>query len=368
MARSLDNLGNVAHDRGEYARATNLRERALALSRQAGDRRATAAILTNLGVLATYRQDWEGAERLLVEALALFREVGDGVQVGLVLNNLGHLAMERRQTAGALGYFEEALAVAREFGDRQGVGWALLNCGEVRRLQGDLQGAERDLTTALTILREIGNRRPYAFTLATLSAVARARGEPALPLLREALIVSHEVDDKASIARILVDLADLVATSVPETAARLLGAAAGLREALGTPAADTGAEAGAQRCRRRLGAERFAGAWELGRTRPLAATIAEVAALGDETATPGPAARAELAAARDRPAGPLAGLTPREVEVLRLMAAGRADKEIAAALAISRHTAGHHVRHILAKLELDSRAAAAAHAVRAGLI
>ena len=276
--------------------------------------------------------------------------------------------MERRQTAGALRHFEEALAVAREFGDRQGVGWALLNCGEVRRLQGDLAGAERDLTTALTILREIGNRRPYAFALATLGAVARARGEPALPLLREALIVSHEVDDKASIARILVDLADLVATSLPETAARLFGAAAALREALGTPAADAGAEAGAERCRRRLGEERFEVAWELGRTRPLAATIAEAAALGDEVTASGPSAHAELAAARSRPDLPVAGLTPREVEVLRLMAAGRADKEIAATLGISRHTAGHHVRNILAKLGLESRAAAAAYAVRAGLV
>lgn len=45
-----------------------------------------------------------------------------------------------------------------------------------------------------------------------------------------------------------------------------------------------------------------------------------------------------------------------------MLAAGHADKEIAGALGISRHTAGHHVASILAKLGLESRAAA--HAVR----
>jgi DNA-binding CsgD family transcriptional regulator len=53
--------------------------------------------------------------------------------------------------------------------------------------------------------------------------------------------------------------------------------------------------------------------------------------------------------------------------VLLLLATGQADKEIAAALGISRHTAGHHVASILAKLGVEGRTAAAAHAVRHGL-
>jgi DNA-binding CsgD family transcriptional regulator len=61
------------------------------------------------------------------------------------------------------------------------------------------------------------------------------------------------------------------------------------------------------------------------------------------------------------------GLSPREVEVLRLVAAGRTDREIAAALLISRRTATTHLTHILNKLGLDSRTAAAAYAVRHGL-
>ncbi|HEX2107733.1 MAG TPA: LuxR C-terminal-related transcriptional regulator [Rubrobacteraceae bacterium] len=64
----------------------------------------------------------------------------------------------------------------------------------------------------------------------------------------------------------------------------------------------------------------------------------------------------------------LAGLTRREVETLRLVAQGLSDKEIAAELVLSRHTVHRHIHSILTKLDLPSRAAAAAYAARHGLL
>lgn len=61
-------------------------------------------------------------------------------------------------------------------------------------------------------------------------------------------------------------------------------------------------------------------------------------------------------------------LTPREREVLALVARGLTNKEIAAALDISEYTARNHLRHILRKLNLHNRTQLAAYAVRAGLI
>jgi DNA-binding NarL/FixJ family response regulator len=61
-------------------------------------------------------------------------------------------------------------------------------------------------------------------------------------------------------------------------------------------------------------------------------------------------------------------LTTRELEVLRLVGSGRANKEIAARLGISERTARTHVSHILGKLGVTSRTQAALWAVRAGVV
>ncbi|HVN62384.1 MAG TPA: HD domain-containing phosphohydrolase, partial [Gaiellaceae bacterium] len=83
------------------------------------------------------------------------------------------------------------------------------------------------------------------------------------------------------------------------------------------------------------------------------------------------AADAVLAAAGHRVPrrreGP-AGLTPREVEVLRLLAQGLSNKEIAERLTISPKTAGNHVEHIYAKIDASSRATASLFAMQHGLL
>jgi DNA-binding NarL/FixJ family response regulator len=61
------------------------------------------------------------------------------------------------------------------------------------------------------------------------------------------------------------------------------------------------------------------------------------------------------------------GLTEREVEVLRLVASGRTNPEIAAVLFLSEKTVAHHVSAILRKLDVHTRGEAAVAAVRFGL-
>ena len=69
----------------------------------------------------------------------------------------------------------------------------------------------------------------------------------------------------------------------------------------------------------------------------------------------------------DRPPRP-AGLTAREAEVLRLLAAGMTNRDVAAQLVISEHTVGRHVQNIFTKLGVSSRAAATAFAVEHHLV
>ena len=94
-------------------------------------------------------------------------------------------------------------------------------------------------------------------------------------------------------------------------------------------------------------------------------TAIKAAAAGQVQLSPQAAAR--LLREGRAPESPEA-LTEREAEVLRLMAHGKANKEIARALAIGDQTVKSHVGHILAKLGVQSRTQAALHAVRIGLV
>jgi putative nucleotidyltransferase with HDIG domain len=101
-----------------------------------------------------------------------------------------------------------------------------------------------------------------------------------------------------------------------------------------------------------------------------AAAAAEVMKMA-ETGTLCPdATRAVLAAAGHVPprVDRVAGLTDREVEVLRLLGRGFTNKEIASALDISTKTAGHHVQHIFEKLRVTTRSAAAIYAMQHGIM
>ncbi len=81
-----------------------------------------------------------------------------------------------------------------------------------------------------------------------------------------------------------------------------------------------------------------------------------------------PTLRSALAAVPSLDEGPIDPLTPREEEVLELLAEGRSNREIALALDISVHTAKFHVDRLLAKLDASGRTDAVVRAVRLGVL
>ena len=180
----------------------------------------------------------------------------------------------------------------------------------------------------------------------------RRRRAPAEPPLPELERVEREVALASSTA---FDVHYRLRPLLREVAAHRLTARRGI-DLDRTPAA----------AREALGEDAFACAWAAGRALRLEEAVAEAMALAEQVAhaslpcIPGDAA----------PADPTArfGLTPREVEVLRLLAEGRSDREIGQALFVSHRTAMFHVSHILAKLGADSRTAAATLALRHRLV
>ncbi len=99
----------------------------------------------------------------------------------------------------------------------------------------------------------------------------------------------------------------------------------------------------------------------------LAALLADIPGL--RLAAPGETADLILAPPETSPhAEPDAGLTPRETEVLKMLAEGASNKTIARRLGISVHTANFHVGSLLDKLDATGRTDAVAHAARLGVI
>lgn len=147
-----------------------------------------------------------------------------------------------------------------------------------------------------------------------------------------------------------------------EQAARLFGAAEALHERIGVPllpAFLTRHECQVQAVREQMDQDAFAATLAAGRTLPLEDAVAEARAVVAHQATD--------QVLTLQPPGSPEGLTRRELEVLRLIAEGHSNREIAETLFISRRTAAGHVANLLGKLGLPSRAAAAAFAVRHGI-
>jgi DNA-binding CsgD family transcriptional regulator len=161
------------------------------------------------------------------------------------------------------------------------------------------------------------------------------------------------------------DLAMLaIEVGAAERAASLFGTASYLRDelALPVPEAERPAyDAAVDRVRAALGPERFDAVWADARSRDANEAVADAEAWFADLEHAQPTAIPENAV-------DAAGLSPREREVLHLLAAGMSDRQIAAALAISYRTVTNHVGSILAKLDVPTRTAAAALAVRRGLV
>jgi DNA-binding NarL/FixJ family response regulator len=151
------------------------------------------------------------------------------------------------------------------------------------------------------------------------------------------------------------------AAADPAWSARLLGAADQVLADLGEtlePLEARLADANRQRLRAAMGAEAFEAEYAAGRILDLGQVLD---AIGRAERSAGQAPAARLG-----PAAPV--LTPRELDVLKLVAQGLSNSDIARRLVLSEHTVKRHLANILHKLGLSSRAGAAAWGVRTGLV
>jgi predicted ATPase/DNA-binding CsgD family transcriptional regulator len=354
-----------------YAEEEQWLERALARAGgQAVQVRAKA--LHAAGVIAFWQGDRSRAEPALREALALFREGGDDGGAAFALNRLGTLALHAGDFDSADEFFAEAGALIRRVGDEDGIAALEGQLGYAALLRGDYENAERHLRDALARYRGLGSKLGTGRVLIHLARSWTERGETvqALPLLREALESDLETGNRWYLAEALEASAAAAARlGDAERAARLWGAAGALRDVVGAPVPPPDrapVEAGATAALNMVGEAVFSAAMEYGRAMSMEEAVAEASAI-DSTSGNG-VTRAREITDPDVPADMVgAGLTARELEVLRLIVEGHSNAEIAEMLYISPRTASTHVGRILQKLGVSSRAAATSYALRHGL-
>jgi DNA-binding CsgD family transcriptional regulator len=275
---------------------------------------------------------------------------------------LGIAAIVEGRYDAATASLEEALALAGMLPDaRQAAslsGAALANLGVTAHALGDLAGAERAKELALAACRAAGSLRGEVSAHIDLGDVARDRGDVARAMdwYREGLRLAWVYGEQRFMANSLEELAAIAAGGGrAETAVRLYAAAARLRERTGNAIRVTYDqpvyERGMAAARAALDPAAFALAWDAGAALPLDQAVAEALDLA-----PAPAAGAKISP------------TPREAQILPLLVAGKTDREIGAALFLSRRTVENHVARLMSKLGVHTRAAAIEAARAAGLL
>jgi non-specific serine/threonine protein kinase len=302
---------------------------------------------------------------LLEESLARFRAHGDKRGMAHALLQLGWAAPLRGDPQAAVPLLRTAEALFRELGLHEDVAWTLWGLGNMAQLQGDYAAAEAFYTQALAIVRELHDPSTVAQALATetlggqllagLGSVALLQGDlnSAEAYLREGVLVYSQINDLATCVMHLAGVA--LGRGDGTRAARLLGAAEGLWGSMDSGILPAYRPIYAHICTdltRRVGERTFDSMRLRGRRMRLSKVIAY--ALGAEENL--------------NEESPLKDLTPREREVALLAARGLTNREIAKALVLAEGTARVHVEHVLAKLDLHSRAQLAAWAIDRGVL
>jgi DNA-binding CsgD family transcriptional regulator len=334
----------------DYERAVEWCDRIAEFAERFGSRYMLAFCRAEYGAVHLWRGRWTDAEKVLEASVEDFSRSRPAM-VGAPLVGLAEL--RRRQGRG-----EEAALLL----DQAGPSSAAQLCRA--RLALDKGETLRAVELVERLLRQV-------------PAHCKLERSPALELLIRAFTARGELEQASEAVEALREIERLVGTAPlrasADLAEGLLAAAGGDHEAarrLLEDAVDRFERSGgpfeAAQARLELATTLVA----LGRTdvaeREASAALDCVLALG--AVVEAERARRILDAAARNGRLPLPEVTRREREVLRLLAEGLTNRQIAERLVVSEHTVHRHVTNILRKLELPSRTAAAAHAVRSGLL
>ena len=332
------------------------------------DKGGIVYILFQLARVAFTQGDLTRSRDLADECLALSREVGHKVGISVALFHLARLAFATGDCAKARPLAEECLALCRdEMQDKVGTAYALSLLGQLDLYQGDAVTAYSRIEESLRLFQEeVKDRLGLSEAPFYLARVTAYQNDPtrARTLYLESYQMASAMSNKLLIASCLEGLACLAATEGESIwGAHLWGAAESLREVIGAPLLPIERDDYARSvaaARIQSGDKAFAAAWMEGRAM---SSERALAILGQETMPKGVSAGQPTALLAKSPPTYPEGLTAREVEVLRLVAQGLTNEQVAEQLVISARTVNTHLTSIYGKIGVSSRSAATRYAM-----
>ena len=320
IGRAVCAAAVLAVENGDYAEAVRLATRAMHILEPIGQGEDLALAATVLGSAQRYLGDRADARRSFQTALDLRAAIGDRAKLAMAVNNLAVLEIDDGNLGRAGELLEQNLIIKRQIGEPRSIAIGLVNLADVLIKDGRWQAARTSLAEAAELA--VGLPQIMGLVLSSQGQLeARQRNwKQAAGLFTDAVaaygIGGHTHD--------------------------VIEAMIGLGSA----------------CR------------ELGQADEAARHLRTAEAMAHEIANPQLLAQvtAALAETPADAAEPLPGnLTPRQAEVLRLLADGLTNKEIAARLYLSPGTVERHLATIYRKLGLGGRVDAARYAVEHGL-
>ena len=355
--RMLEIAGALAvfwHHRGFLGEGRAWLERALEMARNApAESRCWA--LAGLGLVRWTQSDCAGAEPVLLESLALATELGHMELQALSLHILALIDLDLGTLMRARDRIEHALELWRALELPSDEAMALHILSSLPARPGEPDMRMDDALRCLDIFESIGHTGGIAYAHQRIGRLTLIAGDERRAFGHYALAVSTwlSIDERWAVNRTFVLLMELAAKHhLYEIAASLIGVIEARMRL-----SDTGLPIGFQTI---FDSTCATLAPLLGSSKLLSARRAGSRLTPTEINA--------LVAAMETRMFARAILTQRESEVLRRMAAGDTDREIADALFVSPRTVHTHVSHILAKLDASSRRTAVKRALELGLI
>jgi DNA-binding CsgD family transcriptional regulator/tetratricopeptide (TPR) repeat protein len=345
------------------------------ICQQIGEHWGRASVCAQLASIASAQEDDSEAQVFAQEALRLARAVGNTLIIVAASSCLGDLARRQNDEREALAWYARALAVAREMNYHSYLPFMLNKLGAIALLEGDTARAAQLAQEALEVARETSEQRSIGQSFAILGEVTSQQGDDAQAQthFQNGLFLASTLGYTHTIGRCLLGLVRLAhKTGQFWQAARLASKAeqcwqaAPLRGAAEhrlkieqeiTPHERAMYTQDLAALRAHLGEAAFAAAQAEGRAMTLEDLLA--APKPPATLTASPSVTPLSVPAQAFPDG----LTRREVDVLRLIAQGLPDGQIAERLVISPRTVNFHLTSIYRKIQVSSRSAATRYAI-----